>query len=317
MTQIFELLFSDYSGQLVAANLHAAERGQVLEPKIIVKFARVFPDLQSRMNSDRPARSIAEDIVFSHPKVFQLAGPAIRPPRKDLINIQELSRVHYVLAAQDGSHDRPPSDPADMLGEVRAFIAARPDDPYGRKDRLLWIAEQDEAVQANLEWLLSHGQVRSDEGAERLERVMLYYGLPIQSGTTYLVTEFSAKNWGSHSNDATYRRPTAFDGVDGDYFKQRRLCESLDHSEWNRTADLMTARQTADELGDGAWEAVGIPLQMARITRTATVLSSIDAKPFDRRLYVDCIRKVYTSSGIDWEGIPRAMTAIVHAGEQE
>lgn len=309
MRDLFQLLFGDHSGQLVVANLHNAQSDQVLHRDIIIRFASRF-NIERIASSSKPARSIAEDIVFAKPHDFQLAGPEIRSPRKNLLNIRPLSEVHYMLTTRDSR----PSDPQHMLQEVRAIIAARPDDIFGREKRLLWIAEQDEEIQEDLEWLLGREVDRSNDGAAKLERIMLYYGLPILSGTTYLLTEFSAKDWGSQPNDTTYRRPTAFDGVDGDYFKQRRLRPCAEQTEWNKTVDLGTALDAKSDLGDGAWEAVGMPLQMTRVKRTAIVLSSAEARPVDPKLYVDCMKRLYDLAGIDWARIPALMAAALEDG---
>jgi hypothetical protein len=308
MPHLFELLFLDYTGQLLVANLHTAEREQVLRSNIIQRFARHFR--ADAPQGTKRARAIAEDIVFAQPGAFQLAGPEVRPPRKNLINIRPLSQVHFMLTAGESR----PSDPEHMLREVRAIVAARPENIYGRENRLLWIAEQDDEIQVDLDWLLSRDIDRSTEGAAKLKRIMLYYGLPIYSGTVYLITEFSSTSWGSQPHDLTYRRPSAFDGVDNDYFKQRRLRPCVEETEWNKTVDLGTALHSDAALNDGAWEAVGMPLQMARITKTASVLSSIDARPVDPRVFVDCIKHVFEQAGTKWDQIPADMISTVIRG---
>lgn len=309
MSAIFEALFRHYSGQLVAANLHAAERGNVVTRDLISRFATAFD--AAALSAEKPSRALAENIVFAQPDVFQRAGPQIRAPRKDLINVRPLSLVHRMLVDRSiTSRVLPPVDPTDMLAEIRSVISARPDGLFGRPDRLLWIAEKDGPVETQLDWLLSRENVRNAEGASRLEQVMLYYGLPVQPSTDYLVTELSANDWGRLSNDLTYRRPTAFDGVDGDYFKQLRLVECSDPSEWNKAVNLQSAFSSAKQLEDGAWEAVGVPLQMQRITRTAIVLSSSEIRPVHQSIFVDCIKAAYDSIGILWEEIPSYMTAV-------
>lgn len=315
MSGIFEALFKHYSGQLVAANLHAAERGNVVPRDLLSKFAMAFD--AAAVGPDKPSRALAENIVFAQPNVFQRAGPQIRAPRKDLINVRALSLVHRVLVDRSAtSRVLPPVDPTEMLAEIRSVISARPDGLFGRPDRLLWLAEKDGPVESDLDWLLSRENVRNTEGASRLERVMLHYGLPIQPNTDYLVTELSANDWGGLPNDRTYRRPTAFDGVDGDYFKQLRLVECADPSEWNKAVNLQSAHSPTKQLQDGAWEAVGVPLQMQRIQRTAIALSSSEIRPLHQSIFVDCIRAAYNSVGIPWDDIPLYMAAVVSRSSQ-
>ncbi len=312
MADIFEMLFGDESSQLFTANLHAAWREQIIAQQVIRAFADATAAL-SLSTAGKPPRSIAMSAIFAHTELFQRAGPEIRPPRRDLINIRPLSQVHYSLTDTRVA----PNDRGLMLADVRACILRRPRDVYGRADRLLWIAEQDDAIQVDVNALLSSDRHENGGDAKRLERVMLFYGLPVLSRTNYLITEFAHENWGSLASDQTYRRPTAFDAVDGDYFKQRRLRDYLDANEWNKTADLASILRENPLLGDGAWEAVGIPLQMARVKRTAVVLSSADAEPCDRRVYATHVKQAYLLAGVNWDNIPLELAETITDGDRD
>lgn len=277
---MYDIFNRDRTGWMFLLNLHDAYfKEQVLNSASILLFkSRYDPGLHN-LPAGMPVRAVAEHIVFAAPDRFQLQGPSIRPPARRLVNVQPLSRAHSALSTAYGLRPVPPNEPMRMLNAIEHFVADKIDLEFGRSDRLFWLAEIAEVLDIDLDQLLDQRFSTSTEAADALKRLLLHLGLPVYADTFYLVTVFSVDAWGAMPGDNTYRRPTAFDGVDNDYFKQRWLAHYATLEEWNKTSDLNKLADDLPDVEDGAWEIVGRPCIVSRVSAMVAARSGPDEVP--------------------------------------
>lgn len=304
-------LFADHTGQLVAANLFTACREAVVETSLLRDFGsalRCFPD-----EVTGPARAHAENVVFGQAAAYQLKGPPVRPPRRKLINIRELTKLHKVLASRYRPNHAPAYSNRDvMFREVSDWISRHPDDLFGHPERLMWIAEPTEQAEQLFGVIMDNPTIpERQEAVDSLGLLLQLFGLPVYGGSPYLVSHISWEDWGSGANEASYRRPTVFDGVDGDYFKQLHLAPCETEHPWNTTADLRRAPD--GEISDGTWEAVGYPILMRRVQRFTVVNAPSHMHPVDPRQYVLCVRSKYEAFHKLWADIPHRLAEMERA----
>lgn len=133
------------------------------------------------------------------------------------------------------------------------------------------------------------------------QRIALYLlrfmGLPVAGGEQWLMTIF--KPW---TNGAVLQRPTAFDGIDGRYFRQRP--DGAVSGNWGRTADLNSCELPAfPTVTDGAAEAIGWSLHAIDVEECVVLPPMPMPSPDDARLsslYSESLLKWVTPDAADW-----------------
>jgi hypothetical protein len=308
---IFSRLFAEPSGQLIVANLYTAmvmTTPPLLTHNLVLQFATAYDPAAPVPGPT--VRAIAERIVFDLGLAdrFQLAGPKVRPPRGRVINIRPLSRVHAVLEklyckklyGKVASGLPPVDKDVENFRDVERFKRGLPDDPFGDPLLLQWVGEPEGNAAGDIDWLLNNQRPTSDEAAKRIIRVMNHFGLKTENKTAYLITEFNTSDWGTGSSDHSFRRPTAFDGIDCDYFKQRYLNPAPVGLGWNKTVDLSSLETPGSDPKDGIWEAVGRPLAMGRIKRQVFARSAASVAVPSCEEFVERLEQVYSGIGTNW-----------------
>lgn len=123
--------------------------------------------------------------------------------------------------------------------------------------RLVWYAKREGDFDVRIEKLRE--ETRNGSGQELLVALLRFLGLPIAQEEVWMMISFAA------SDRAELRRPTAFDGIDGMFFKQKPHALTKGSGGWGRTTDLGSLGEPSGRLSDGALEAVGRPLTIGDV----------------------------------------------------
>ncbi len=269
---ILKLLEQDVVGQVVLANLWGALKEGLVPLALVHSFLDAH---NGTAPSKSPvSRAHAENIVFGNPKDFQMQGPASSPQAgARYLNIQPLTRWHKTLAdLYDATRSRTTASDEERFKDAVDIRVAFPNQPAGRSDRLLWLALLDDQLQDELLSIVPRVAdgliVREPTASNALALLFKRFGVRFERRTPYILSCFENSSVDKSKRSIQLFRPTVFDGVDGDYFKQLHL--SGGPATHGSTADL---RSIPNAISDGVKEVVTLPPPLARIIWQAVVYS--------------------------------------------
>lgn len=174
---------------------------------------------------------LAYSCVFDRADDFQLQGatpiPHQSPLSSNLACLRSVSRTHAALQEQGVKGLGARDDGAALAETLRMLKLERPELTFSKPGYLLFLTRYDEFFFG----------IDPREGAYDTDKTLLRCGLAPNRGEHYLLIKLN------HTLDQLLkremiRRPTPFDGIDGEYFKHPPSKSCAELTNWGTTADL-------------------------------------------------------------------------------
>jgi len=249
-------------GSGAVGNLHVALDSKVLLRDKVDKWAARVVELMNDYSKE--PYDAAVGAVLETPDAYQRLGAPIPSPSENLIVFARTTKIERALDDQAARHPELLEMPRAAPRELCEFLVEQAElgrDFFVFNERYpVWYSIREHVLALHLDLVADTDGNHDAEASNFAEALLRFMGLPLLPSQEWLALEFAP------TKEIALHQPTAFDGIDGVFFKQLVLEH---HRElWGRTIDLY--QLIADDgpcLADGGFEAIGRAPRVAQLVR--------------------------------------------------
>jgi hypothetical protein len=249
-------------GSAAVGNLHVALKSRVLLPNKVDEWAARVVELIN--NHGKLPYDAAVGAVLETPDAYQRLGSIIQNPIENLIVFARATKIERALDDQASRHPDLLEIPRAAPKELCEFLLEKAKlkrDFFVFNERYpVWYSIRENILEFHLNLINTGDGSHDTEASNYSEALLRFMGLPLLPSQEWLALEFE------QSDETSLRQPTAFDGIDGVFFKQ--LVIEHDREFWGRTIDLQ--QLITDDgiyLEDGGFEAIGRSPRISQLVR--------------------------------------------------